>query len=57
MVLLQCDGVATLPGWQQSRGAVLEVTTALSVGLPIQHLTTQDFAHYRQEIQGVAPQY
>ncbi len=28
------DGVATLPGWELSRGAVLEVHIAHSLGLP-----------------------
>ena len=42
IVLLQCDEVATLPGWQQSRGSVLEVSTALSVGIPVSHLSPID---------------
>ena len=30
-----CDGVMLLEGWERSRGAVLEVTTALLVDLPV----------------------
>lgn len=29
-----CDGIATLPGWQDSRGAALEVHIARSLDLP-----------------------
>lgn len=32
--LLDCDAVATLPGWQQSRGATLELTVADVLGMP-----------------------
>ncbi len=33
--IANCDGVATLPGWQASRGAVVEVELARSLGLPV----------------------
>lgn len=33
--LLTCDGVATLPGWSRSSGALTEVTLADSLGLPV----------------------
>ena len=33
--MLTCDGVATLPGWQSSRGASLEVHVAHRLGLPV----------------------
>lgn len=33
--LLDCDGVIVLPGWEQSRGAKLEITVAMGLGLPI----------------------
>lgn len=33
--MLGCDLIALLPGWQGSRGAVLERSVALQVGLPI----------------------
>jgi hypothetical protein len=32
-VLVDCDGVATLPGWEKSRGATLEVEIAERLGL------------------------
>lgn len=31
----ECDGVVVLPGWEQSRGAALEVHVARSVDIPI----------------------
>lgn len=33
--LADADGVATLPGWQSSRGASLEVHVARRLGLPV----------------------
>lgn len=33
--MLSCDGVVVLDGWTASRGAVLEVSTAYRVGLPV----------------------
>jgi hypothetical protein len=36
--LAACDGIAALPGWQDSRGAALEVYIAQSLGLPVQSL-------------------
>jgi Domain of unknown function (DUF4406) len=33
--MVLCDIVATLPGWEGSRGAVLEVTTAIQLGIQI----------------------
>jgi nucleoside 2-deoxyribosyltransferase len=41
--LTQCDMVALLPGWQNSRGALLEQYVALNLGIPcqpIQHFLT-----------------
>jgi hypothetical protein len=34
-MLLSCNGVATLDGWERSRGARLETDTARAVGMPI----------------------
>ena len=34
-LLIQCDAVAFLPGWEKSRGASLEVYIAKALGLPI----------------------
>lgn len=32
--MLTCDAVALLPGWQQSRDALLEHTVAIDLGIP-----------------------
>lgn len=37
--LAKCDGVVVLPGWQQSKGANLEVDVATRLGMPIMCLT------------------
>lgn len=34
--MLVCDGVATLDGWQWSRGATLEVFVACQVAIPVE---------------------
>jgi hypothetical protein len=34
-MLMDCDGVANLPGWENSRGAKIENELALSLGLPV----------------------
>lgn len=34
-LLLQCQGVATLPNWQQSKGATLEVHIAQQLNMPV----------------------
>lgn len=36
--MLDCDGVAMLDGWATSRGALLEVHVAESLGLEVRHL-------------------
>ncbi len=33
--LMKCNAIATLPGWQQSRGAKLEVYIATVLGWPV----------------------
>jgi hypothetical protein len=33
--MLMCDMVCTLDGWDDSRGALLEVNTAKAVGIPV----------------------
>jgi hypothetical protein len=38
--LAECDGIATLPGWQDSRGAALEVYIVQSLGLPVQSVAS-----------------
>lgn len=32
--LLDCDGVAFLPGWHDSRGSLLEMSVAADLGIP-----------------------
>lgn len=33
--LVHCDGVATLSGWERSKGARLEVDIAVRLGMPV----------------------
>lgn len=33
--VLRVDAIAVLPGWENSRGATLEVAVAVTIGLPI----------------------
>ena len=46
--LSEADAVAVLPGWQQSRGASLEVHIAETLGLPIYDATTGE--PYREPV-------
>lgn len=39
-MVLDADGVATLPGWKKSRGAVLEVHVARALGVPVMPVAT-----------------
>jgi len=41
-LLLQCDGIAMLPGWEKSRGAKLEYMLAWELRLPVLDITTLD---------------
>lgn len=34
--IAQCDGIATLPGWETSKGALIEVGLVKSLGLRVQ---------------------
>ena len=34
-MLLECEGVAVLPGWENSRGARIEVSLADALGMPV----------------------
>lgn len=47
--LAVCDGIATLVGWEESRGAVLEVHIVRSLGLPVKPLR-----EWLAEVSGVA---
>lgn len=44
VVMLQCDAITMLSGWERSRGATLEHSVALMTGLPVYH----DAARYLQ---------
>jgi hypothetical protein len=44
-VLLPCDGVAVLPGWENSRGALLELHVAEALLMPIKSI--EDWASNR----------
>lgn len=35
--LVDCDGIVLLPGWVGSRGAGIEYTLAISLGLKVRH--------------------
>lgn len=39
-LLLQADAVVVLPGWEQSRGACLEVLVAIELDMPVLDLET-----------------
>lgn len=38
-LMLQCDGVALLPDWKESKGAKVEVTLAKSIGIPVKSIS------------------
>ena len=40
-VILQCDAVALLPGWENSEGACRELGMAMDIGLPVYTVETQ----------------
>jgi nucleoside 2-deoxyribosyltransferase len=38
-LLCQCDGIAMIPGWTRSRGAVWEYAIAIRLQMPVLHLS------------------
>jgi hypothetical protein len=36
--LVQCDGIGLLQGWEKSRGAILELNTAIDLKIPIVYI-------------------
>lgn len=57
--MLACDGVALLDGWEASRGARIEQTIAVQVGLPVAPIRTWlvdvgALCHWQQSRGGVA---
>jgi hypothetical protein len=45
--LADCDAVATLPGWAESRGAALEVHVARSLTMPVR--SVDEWLHSRSD--------
>jgi len=41
-VILDCDAVALLPGWEKSEGACRELGLAIDIGLPIYYVNPAD---------------
>lgn len=37
-VLLNCDAMALLPGWEESRGCLAEYAVACAIGIPVKPL-------------------
>lgn len=38
-ILDEADGIATLTGWHESKGATLEVAVAKAIGISVRHVT------------------
>ena len=38
-MMLECDGVATIPGWKKGRGTRVEVDLARGLGLPVRSVS------------------
>jgi hypothetical protein len=48
-MMVSCDGVATLPGWENSKGAKAEVELALMLEMPVASVDTWS-SHFRKAI-------
>lgn len=44
--MLQCDAIAMLPNWENSKGAHLEKLIAIECGLEVMHITDDYRSHY-----------
>lgn len=44
-LLLKCKAVVFLPGWQESRGAQIEYRLSLWLGMPVFHISEEQFQH------------
>lgn len=45
----QCDAVASLPGWEKSKGAIAEIAVANWMGKPVIHLLCNAYRHNEVE--------
>jgi hypothetical protein len=48
-VMLACDAVILLKGWPQSKGARLELQTALGLGMPVFYLEGERLIDFNRE--------
>lgn len=53
--LMDCDGVVVLPGWEQSRGASLEVWIAIDLDLPIYQISVEVGNVMLERLAGLQP--
>ena len=51
-LLIQCDSVALLPGWERSRGARLEADVAGRLGMPLYLYEAGTLAPFRRDAEG-----